>query len=82
MTDKEKYIGEAKMREKPNRALKFIIGDKSIKARHLDDGCITPQKLDSNVKDKWLNPILDTMFIERILPLLENLQKSDASIDE
>ena len=82
MAEKEKYIGEAKMREKPKKALKFLIGEKAIKTKHLDDACVTPDKLDESVGKLWLNPALDEMFNERIRPLVEKLEKSDMSLDE
>lgn len=71
MAEKEKYIGEAKMREKPKKALKFLIGEKAIKTKHLDDACVTtskiqdkavtPEKLSDGVQGAIISPITESL---------------------
>ena len=52
MANKEKYIGESKMKEKPKKSLNFKLNDKAVKTQHLDDGCVTTDK----IKDKAVTP--------------------------
>ena len=68
--DKEKYIVEAKMREEPKKpTLKFKLGDKCVKNKHLDDKSVdtrvlddksvTPDKLADDVKPYIVNDVDD-----------------------
>lgn len=82
MTEKEKYIGQSKLLGNPEKPMRFKLGKGVVKTDNIADAAITPEKLSGKVKDNWLNPALDTMFNERIRPLIENLEKNDASIDE
>ena len=81
MAEKEKYIGEAKMREKPKKALKFLIGEKAIKTKHLDDACVTTPK----IKDRAVTPekLSDGIQSAIVLPPVNMLdQKYQGITDE
>ena len=64
MSNKEKFIGEAPLSESPKGKLKFIIPDKTIKNKHLDDDSVdtrviedksvTPTKLSDSIQGVWL----------------------------
>lgn len=47
---KEKYIGEALLKDKPTTPLSFKFKEKSVKTKHIDDNAVTERTiLDSNV---------------------------------
>ena len=58
-----------------------LLEDNMVKNRHLEDGCVTPNKLAPSVKTNWLDPALDAMFNNRIMPLIRDLSTSDRNID-
>lgn len=80
--NKNKFIGESPLKGTPKKPFKFKLGPGVVKTDHIADAAITPEKLSGKVKDSWLNPVLDAMFNDRIRPLIENLEKSGATIDE
>lgn len=51
MVDKEKYLGESKLIEQPNKKLKLLIGDGAIKSKHIDDEAILEKHLSENAKE-------------------------------
>lgn len=51
MIDKEKYLGESKLIEQPNKKLKLLIGEKAIKSKHIDDEAILEKHLSENAKE-------------------------------
>ena len=58
----EKYIGESQLKEKPGKKLQFLIGDKAVKTKHLDDASVTSDKIGSqevktgNIEDGAVTP--------------------------
>ena len=80
--NKNKFIGESHLINTPQKSFKFKLGPGVVKTDNIADAAVTPEKFSGKVKDSWLNPVLDAMFNERIRPLIENLEKSGASIDE
>lgn len=45
---KEKYIGEALLKDKPTTPLSFKFKDKSVKTKHIDDKAVTNGQIDDN----------------------------------
>lgn len=45
MVDKEKYLGESKLIEQPNKKLKLLIGEKAVKTRHIESKAIVTEKI-------------------------------------
>ena len=82
MLEKQQNIGKSALNDTPDKPLRFKLGKDVVKTDNIADEAVTPEKLSSKVKDNWLNPTLDTMFNERIRPLIENLEKNDAAIDK
>jgi hypothetical protein len=90
MSNKEKFIGEAPMLESPNRKLKFIIPDKAIKNKHLDDSSVdtrviedksvTPEKLSDSVQGYLVIPITNSIdkkyanITSELYSMIESLQ--------
>jgi len=68
MGSNEKYIGNAPLKDKPKRKFIFVIGDKVIKTKHLDDGAVTPEKLSEGFVEELIN-----MPIEEIKKEVEDI---------
>ena len=60
-TYKEKYIGESKIKNKPDRKLVFKIGEDTVGTANMKDGAITPEKLSERVVPEVIRPITDEM---------------------
>lgn len=68
---KEKYIGEAKIKDKPKQKIQFLIGEKAVKNKHLDDSAIDTNKIANNAvtlsklspdAQNFLTSALDTKY--------------------
>ena len=55
----EKYLSECPIQEKPHKKLGLIIGDKTIKTRHIDDEQITIEKLAPDLVDKLTEKVFN-----------------------
>ena len=80
--DKNALIGNGPLSKEPKDKLRFLIANKAIKSKHLDDKAVTPNKLSDDFQRIVVDPVLDAMFNDRIRPLIENLEKSGATLDE
>ena len=78
MTDKEKYIGEAKMTEKPKKPLTFKLGDKCVKNKHIDDAAVDTRTLE----DRSVTPAKRSYDFdaEVILPYTNSLDEKYTNI--
>lgn len=69
MTEKDKYIGQSKLLGKPDKPLKFKLGDKIVKAKHIDNGAVTPEHLSDSVETIWFKK----MYAKYIQPVVDTL---------
>lgn len=60
-TSQQKHIGEALLSKKPEKPLNFMIGDKKVKEKHLDDGAVSVRTIGHDVIPKLVKPITDNL---------------------
>ena len=68
MSEKEKYIGHAELAKEPKRPLRFILGNRVVKNKHIDndavatwnimEGAITPERLNRTVLTDVILPAI------------------------
>lgn len=60
-TSQQKHIGEAPLSKKPEKPLSFMIGDKRVKERHLDDKAVSARTIGDDVIPTHVRPITDKL---------------------
>ena len=60
-TYQQKHIGEAPLSRGPEKPLSFMIGDKKVKGRHLDDKAVTARTIGDDVIPTLVRPITDKL---------------------
>lgn len=72
--DKEqKYLGNAKLSQKPERKLVLRLGKDVVNTPNIKDGAVTAEKLNENVATDYIQPMLDG--------LKEDIEKQIVSIE-
>jgi hypothetical protein len=80
MSYKETHIGESNILGQPKKPMKFIIAERAVKTRHLDDGCVNTSK----IADKAVTPakVSDDFQGTLVLPVTNSIDKKYTDITE
>ena len=76
--DKQVNIGNSKLSEKPKNPFKFILGEKIIKTKHLDDKIVTPEKLADTIETSWFKQ----MYNKYIQPVIDSINGNSDQLDK
>lgn len=76
--EKQVNIGNSKLSGTPKKPFKFVLGDKIIKTKHLDDQAVTPEKLSDTVETSWFKQMYD----KYIQPVINGVYRNSKSVDE
>lgn len=71
MATKEKYYGEARMKDSPSKGDVFKLKDNVIGNNHIKNEAITSDKFSSEVENVWLNPIINAKYNEVMVQVNE-----------
>jgi hypothetical protein len=78
ITDREKYIGESQMKDQPNKSLKFKLGDRVVKNRHLDDVSVSSRNLMNSAvtPDKLHAAVMNSLVLPAIHQITDPINKA------
>lgn len=71
MSTTEKYISNAKLRDKPKKSIGLVLKDGSVTSTKIADKSISLDKLDKHIQDRIVNKTLDA-YVEDEKLILNN----------